>query len=122
MLSMFVLLTILSSPIADEVADCLDTADAALGQAGDPSARPAARESARVACLALATAIDGLLAEPDPYVGRVLSAWRTFDATISTGGMGIYAPDAPLWLRAVAEIQSVNVDVAQQLAYDASLP
>lgn len=118
MLSMFVLLSILSSPIADEVTDCLDTADAALGQAGDPSAR----ESARVACLALATAIDGLLAEPDPYVARVLSAWRTFDAAISTGGMGIYAPDAPLWLRAVAEIQSVNVDVAQQLAYDASLP
>lgn len=116
MLTLFVLHVITSSPVASEATACLDAADTALGDSGNPSLIPADRESARVACLALATAIDGTLAEPDPYVARVLSAWRTVDAAISLGGSGIYAPDAPLWLRAVAEIQSVNVDVAHQHA------
>lgn len=117
MLAAFVLLAITASPIAAETDALLDSVEAHLGSGDVPAGRAACRDAAH----ALATAIDGLagLADPDPYVARVLGAWRVLDAAIHQEGVGRYAIDNLLLTRTLAEIQAINVEVAQQVAFEA---
>ena len=120
MLPMFVLLSIISSPISSEVASASAACESALADANaDANAIPAARESCRAACEALATAIEGSgLADPSPFVARVLSAWRVLDAAVATGGAGDISFGGLLVTSADTEIRRLRYEVAQQLAYE----
>ena len=124
MLTMFALFAIALSPIADEVDAATSACENALAEANaDEEAIPAARESCRSACAALATAIEGAgLSDPAPFVGRVLSAWRVLDAAVAVGASGDLSFGGTVVLAADTELRRLRYEVAQQLAYEASLP
>jgi len=124
MLAAFVLLTITSSPIAAEVdaafTACENASANAMGVT-DPPTIAALREECRVPCVALAQAIvDTGIADPAPYVGRVLSAWRVHDGAIASGGaLEGLAFDQPALIAALADLRALRFEVAHQVAFEA---
>ena len=107
--------------LSNEIGAVAETFDSGLGAAADPENIPGARTILADKAHDLAEAIgNAAIAAPAPYQARVLSVWRTLDAALVVGGAVPYTPDGPLVLHVLAELQAVGIDVAYQVAAEAT--
>lgn len=107
--------------LSDEVGAVASVFDTGLGNVADPENILGARAMLRTKAYELAEAIgNAAITDPVPYQTRALSVWRTLDAALVAGGAVPYTPDGPLVLHVLAELQAVGIDVAYQVAAEAT--
>ena len=121
MRTLFVLLTIQSSPIAAEVVTLLDTCEEAVNIAStDPGEIPAQRALCLDAALDDFDALDHpAIADPAPFQARLLGAWRVFDAAVATGGANGMDWTNETVKSAANDVRRMRYEVAQQVAVEA---